>query len=421
MKYHHEMENAEEKATMAAPFSYANITASQGDYFMLIYVVKSGDTINSIALRYGVDPNSIIYDNQLVAPYLLAIGQALLLSQGIPIGAEGEIIIPVMTEKRSVSVGGYAYPFISPYVLEQTLPFLSDLFIFSYGFRADGMLISPVLDDTWMIILAKSYGVAPVLTLTPFGPDGQFNNRLISAVVNDLTARETLKNEVVDQIQQRGFEGLDIDFEFILASDRDAFVDFVAYMREAVNALGYPVSVALAPKTSADQQGLLYEGKNYPALGEAADYVLLMTYEWGYKYGPPLAVAPLNQVRRVLDYAVTEIPPEKINLGIPNYGYDWPLPFVRGETIAETIGNIQAVQRALANGVQIQYDDLSQAPFYNYFMGNIEHEVWFEDVRSMNATFELIEEYGLRGASYWTIMQLFRANWLLLTDTFDIR
>ena len=118
---------------------------------------------------------------------------------------------------------------------------------------------------------------------------------------------------------------------------------------------------------------------------------------------------------------MTEIPPEKINLGIPNYGYDWPLPFVRGETIAETIGNIQAVQRALANGVQIQYDDLSQAPFYNYFMGNIEHEVWFEDVRSMNATFELIEEYGLRGASYWTIMQLFRANWLLLTDTFDIR
>ncbi len=52
-----------------------------------------------------------------------------------------------------------------------------------------------------------------------------------------------------------------------------------------------------------------------------------MTYEWGYKYGPNMAVAPLNMVRRVLDYAVTEIIPEKIMLGIPNYGYDWPLPF----------------------------------------------------------------------------------------------
>ena len=145
-----------------------------------------------------------------------------------------------------------------------------------------------------------------------------------------------------------------------------------------------------------------------------------MTYEWGYKYGPPLAVAPLNQVRRVLDYAVTEIPPEKINLGIPNYGYDWPLPFVRGETVAETIGNIQAVQRAVENGVPIQFDELSQAPFYNYFLGNVEHEVWFEDVRSMNSTFSLIEEYGLRGASYWTIMSLFRANWLLLAERFAI-
>ncbi|MBQ8857726.1 MAG: LysM peptidoglycan-binding domain-containing protein [Lachnospiraceae bacterium] len=385
---------------------------------MLIYVVDAGDTVNSIAAAYGISAEEVIYNNQLVSPYNLAVGQALLLTGAVSIGAANEVLVPVNAERRSVYVGGYAYPFISRFVLEQTLPYLSELYIFSYGFTADGMLIPPILDDTWMITLAKQYGVAPILTLTPFGPDGQFNNRLISAVVNDLTARERLKNEIVDQIQQRGFEGLDIDFEFILASDRQAFVDFVVYMREAVGALGYPVSVALAPKSSANQQGLLYEGKDYKALGAAADYVLLMTYEWGYKYGPPLAVAPIDQVRRVLDYAVTEIPPEKINLGIPNYGYDWPLPFVRGETVAETIGNIQAVQRAITNGVPIQFNKISQAPFYHYFQGNVEHKVWFEDVRSMNATFDLIEEYGLRGAGYWTIMQLFRANWLLLVERF---
>ena len=386
---------------------------------MLIYVVKFGDTVNSIAAAYGISAEDIIYSNQLVFPYNLAVGQALLLFTDGTLGVSGEIQIFDDSEKASIYVGGYAYPFISRYVLEQTLPYLSDLYIFSYGFTSDGMLIPPILDDTWMITLARQYGVAPVLTLTPFGPDGRFNNLLISAVVNDLSARERLKNEIADQIRMRGFEGLDIDFEFILASDRQAFVDFVTYTREAVNALGYPVSVALAPKSSADQQGLLYEGKDYAALGEAADYVLLMTYEWGYKYGPPLAVAPINQVRRVLDYAVTEIPPEKINLGIPNYGYDWPLPFVRGETVAETIGNIQAVQRAVEKGVPIQYDELAQAPFYRYQQGNIVHEVWFEDVRSMNATFDLIREYGLRGAGYWTIMQLFRANWLLLREKFS--
>ena len=168
-----------------------------------------------------------------------------------------------------------------------------------------------------MIQLAKAYGAAPVLTLTPFGPDGRFNNALISSVVNNLNARETLKNEIIEQITSRGFQGLDIDFEYILASDRDAFVDFVTYMREAVSALGYLTSVALAPKTSDTQTGLLYEGKDYRKPGETADYVLLMTYEWGYTYGPPMAVAPLNKVRKVVEYAVTVIPPDKIHLGFP--------------------------------------------------------------------------------------------------------
>lgn len=377
---------------------------------MLIYIVQPGDSVDSIAAAYGIPADSIIYNNQIPPPYALAVGQALLLS------AEGGG--QVSETGRSIYVGGYAYPFISRWVLEQTLPFLSYLYIFSYGFTTDGDLIPPPLDDYWMITLAKNYGVAPVLTLTPFGPDGKFNNALISAVVNDLDARRNLKDQIVGQITQRGFEGLDIDFEYILASDREAFVDFVGYMKEAVGALGYPVSVALAPKTSADQVGLLYEGKDYAALGAIADYVLLMTYEWGYKYGPPMGVAPLNNVRRVVDYAVTEIPPEKIHLGVPNYGYDWPLPFVQGVTAAETIGNIQAVQRAIREGVPIQFDETAQSPFYFYTNEDITHEVWFEDVRSMNATFDLIEEYGLRGAGYWTIMHLFRANWLLLEARF---
>lgn len=387
---------------------------------MLIYIVKAGDTVSSIAGVYEVPAEMIIFDNQLAEPYTLAVGQAILLNTEVSLGMENEIQIPVSEEKRSVFVGGYAYPFISRYVLEQTLPYLSDLYIFSYGFTTEGMLIPPILDDTWMITLAKQYGVAPIMTLTPFGPDGQFNNRLISAVVNDLAARERLKNEIVGQIMERGFEGLDIDFEYILASDRQAFVDFVKYMREAVNGLGYPVSVALAPKSSADQSSILTEGKDYPALGAAADYVLLMTYEWGYTYGPPMAVAPLNKVREVIEYAITEIPPEKINLGIPNYGYDWPLPFVQGKTKAETLGNIQAVQRAVTERVPIQFDDISQAPFYRYRRDQTEHEVWFEDSRSMNSTFSLIEEYSLRGAGYWTIMQLFRANWRILDERFFI-
>jgi len=378
---------------------------------MTIYTVKEGDTVDSIAAASGTSVSAIIYQNQIPYPYRLAVGQSLLLP-GTPEPAD---TLPPFYS------GGYAYPFISRWVLEETLPFLSYLYIFSYGFTPEGALIPPLLDDTWMISLAASYGVSPVLTLTPFGPDGRFNNTLISQVVNNLTARARLKDEIVAQITERGFKGLDIDFEYILASDRDAFVDFVTYMREAVSALGYLTSVALAPKISDTQTGLLYEGKDYRRLGQTADYVLLMTYEWGYTYGPAMAVAPLNKVREVVEYAVTVIPPEKIHLGIPNYGYDWALPFVRGTSRATTIGNIEAVQIAIKNGAAIQFDETAQSPYFYYYDNGIQHEVWFEDVRSLQGKFSLAKEFGLRGAGYWQIMQLFRANWLLLYSQFRLR
>lgn len=238
---------------------------------MLIYTVQEGDTVNAIATAYDISASSIIYNNQLPWPYNLTVGQSLLLSTG-----------SVPTDKRSFYTGGYAYPFISEWVLEETLPYLSYLYIFSYGFTPEGELVPPLLDDTFMITAAKAHGTSPILTLTPFGPDGQFNNYLISQIVNNIDARRILKDNLVAQITERGFEGVDIDFEFILASDRDAFVDFVAYMQQSLSPLGATVSVALAPKTSDTQRGLLYEGKDYARLGAVADYVLLMTYEWGY-------------------------------------------------------------------------------------------------------------------------------------------
>ena len=184
---------------------------------------------------------------------------------------------------------------------------------------------------------------------------------------------------------------------------------------------GFSVSVALAPKTSAGQKGLLYEGKDYAAIGDAADEVLLMTYEWGYKYGAPMAVAPINMVRRVLDYAVTEIEPAKINIGIANYGYDWPLPFVRGETEARTIGNVEAVPIAIRYGAEIEFDELAQSPYFSYVdEEGTEHVVWFEDVRSLEQKYALLPEYGLRGIGVWQIMRWYRAMWLLFEDRLQI-
>lgn len=373
-----------------------------------IYIVKQGDTVDTIAERFDVDANQIVFDNQIPYPYRLAIGQAIFVN------------LSVRNPIRNLRVSGYAYPYISEWVLRQSLPYLSELPIFSYGFNIEGELIPPAISEDWMITLAKEYGTLPILTLTPFDENGNFSNVLISRVVNNEKAVLALIDNLLFLMQNKGYEGLDIDFEYILPDDRDAFTGFVAKVSDAMRNNGFHTSIALAPKTSAEQKGLLYEGKDYRALGELVDHALIMTYEWGYTYGPPWAVAPINQVRRVVEYAVTEINPSKIDLGIPNYGYDWPLPYIRGETAATTIGNVQAVQIAIEYGVPIQFDELSQSPHFNYDKDGISHEVWFEDIRSIRSKFELINQYGLGGCGYWQIMRWWRSNWKLLEKYFYI-
>lgn len=376
---------------------------------MEIYVVQANDTVDRIAQEYQVPVRQITEVNQIVYPYALVVGQALL----IPTPGSNP-------NRPEVVVNGYAYPFINSYVLRSTLPFLSDLSIFSYGFTESGDLIAPALSDLWMLEAAGMAGVRAILTLTPMDEQGMFSNQLIHAVVNNPEAKNSLIQNLLSVMEEKGYYGVDVDFEYILAEDRDAFTTFVAELTVAMNENGFVTSVALAPKTSADQPGLLYQGKDYGGLGAAANSVLLMTYEWGYTYGPPMAVAPINKVRQVVEYAITEIPVNKINLGIPNYGYDWTLPFVSGESKATTIGNVEAVQIAIRHGAEILFDEVAQTPYFRYMENGLEHEVWFEDVRSMQGKFNLVKEFSLRGMGYWQLMRLFLANWVLLDDQFVI-
>ena len=138
-------------------------------------------------------------------------------------------------------------------------------------------------------------------------------------------------------------------------------------------------------------------------------------------YGPPMAVAPLPSVRRVVEFALTEMPPEKIFLGFPNYAYDWTLPYAPGTTRAQSIGNEAAVQLAVNVGAEIRFDEQAQTPWFAYTDGESRaHEVWFEDARSSLAKYRLVTEYGLRGLGYWNFMRPFTSGFALLNAVFRL-
>lgn len=369
--------------------------------------VQPGDSLDSIAAAYGTDLNSILRNNPG-----LSRGETLYPGQTVVISYEGEKL-------GNLSVNGNAYTYIDRKLLSSVLPFLTYLTILHMDFKLTEHLL--YLKEMKNLSVSPVHTVfAPVMLLSTLTEDGVFSNQLSSAIFNDAAARENLIQNVLSVIREKNYYGLDIDFEYILPSEAQAYVDFITQFREQLAAENIPLWVSLAPKTSSGQPGILYESHNYAALGAAADFSTIMTYEWGYKYGPPMAVAPLNKVREVVSYAVTQIEPARIFMGIPNYGYDWTLPYVKGESDAPSIGVEEALSIAYNNGATVQFDETAGSPFFRYFLNGREHEVWFEDARSIEAKLGLIRDYGLRGCAWWNVMRPFTQNLSTMNALYNI-
>lgn len=422
---------------------------------MMLYTVQSGDSVYDIARRYGVDSLRLLVDNQIELPGELIPGQVLLvpasyqtyrvspgqslyriaasygttverllqlnphITDPAAITAYSDIRIPVQAaDKRGVDANGYAYPDIDRAVLEQTFRYLTYISIFSYEANADGTL-RPANDEP-LIAAARENGVAPMMVLTNLAAAGGFSSDIASAILQDSAVQESLLNEVQAVLEQKAYYGLDVDFEYVYENERALYNAFLERVAARFSPLGYRLTSAVAPKLSGAQQGRLYTAHDYAAHGRLMDAVIIMTYEWGYLYGPPMAVAPIGPVEQVIRYAVSEIPPEKILMGMPNYGYDWTLPYREGVP-ARSISNAQALQTARRYGADIRYDEQAQAPYFHYYdeQGR-EHVVWFHDARSELARLRLVEQYGLAGISYWTIGNFYLPGYLALTSLYTI-
>jgi spore germination protein len=423
---------------------------------MQIHVVQPNQSLFGIAQAYGSTVNDIVEANELPNPDNLVIGQSLVIpivgsfyyvqpgdslwgisqkvgvpyqelarvngiSPNVPLQVNQRLYVPQKPKVRA-EFNAYVEPYgkeVAPNLEEsakEAAPYLTYLAPFSFQAKRDGTLQEPPLGD--LLQTGKDNGNVLMMAITN-QEEGQFNDELGRILLNDMAIQDKFLNNVVQTAKKYGFRDIHFDFEYLRPEDKEAYNRFLRKAKQRFNQEGWLLSTALAPKTSADQKGKWYEAHDYKAHGEIVDFVVIMTYEWGYSGGPAMAVSPIGPVREVIEYALTEMPASKIMMGQNLYGYDWTLPFKPGTT-AKAISPQQAIEIAAANNVNIQYDAKAQAPFFKYSAEGKDHEVWFEDARSIQAKFDLMKELKLRGMSYWKLGLSFPQNWLLITDNFNV-
>lgn len=416
----------------------------------LIHVVQAGETVWRIALEYGSSVQAIIAANNLTNPNSLYPGQRLyipakhhLVQAGETLWAiaqkygvalqdlisvnkiqnpnqihPGMILVIPHKGKKEIEVNGYQYFFLETKTVKENGKLLTYLSPFAYLIKEDGTMQE--INDTPLISVAYRENVVPMMAITNF-TSTQKGENLAHVILANQELQDKLLTNILKIMQEKGYQGLNIDFENVLPADRELYNNFLKRAVELLHQKGYFVSTALAPKVSGEQTGALYEAHDYRAHGKIADFVILMTYEWGYRKGPPQAISPIDKIKEVLDYAITVIPKEKIFFGFQIYARDWLIPHVAGQE-AETFSPQAAELRAYKYGATIEYDTTSESPYYRYQdkEGRM-HEVWFEDARSAQARFNLVKDLELKGISYWALGYSFPQNWALLQDNFVVK
>lgn len=373
---------------------------------LIHHTVGPRETLTTIARQYGVPVYAIYGANGLPSDAKLEIGQILFVPQ------------PILT-KKTIDANGYLIPSGTSedaMIIHDATP-LTYITIFSYHVNEAGDIV-PMPDQEARDAIKKE-NEASLMCVTNF--DGNnFNTDLAHAILSNPTLSNKVFIAMEEQLIAKGFQGVNVDFEHMQPTDRPLYNEFIRELHARMHSKGYSVSIAMGPKTSDEPHAAWMGAFDYRTLGSIVDFLMLMTYEWGWVGGPPMAIAPIDQVRAVLEYATSVIAPDKILMGFAMYGYNWQIPDTKNN-LATGISPNKAQNVAIEKGANVRFNPFSASPMFHYYMGNQEHEVWYEDPKSILAKFHLVYEMNLRGISFWVLGQSFPQLWKLVADTFEVR
>ena len=370
------------------------------------YIVQEGDTLESIANVQGTDIMELLRNNPNISNRELYVGEELVISY------EG-------VRTRTIKTDGFAYPSIDRDTLRKTLPYLTYLTVYDYEITETGNLVD--IDDLEIIQIAKDYLVAPIMYITvPIEKEG-VNTTIAHSLISDAQVQNNFLDNIMTILHNKGYYGININTPYIEPEDRELYVEFIDKITKLLNSEGYTVAITIAPSTFEASTGLIYEGVDYIGLGLAANEVLYqLTYTWRMPNSLPISVLPFNAVLQTLGNAVTLIPPEKCMLGISKVGYLWEFPFFAAIINANFLNYNSAIRLASDTGSVIEFNQPSHSSYFQYIDNDKEYMAWFTDARSIYPWIVYSQEYGLQGVSVWNITYFVTYLWLVINADYLI-
>ncbi len=276
---------------------------------------------------------------------------------------------------------------------------LTHLAVFDVGLASDGSLTGT---SRWTgvaaeaVALGHAAGVKVHLCVTSFDGD------VMDAVLASPTRRAAAVDALGALVEAYGADGVNVDFEGLPAARRDDLVTFVRELRTRVG------EVWLA--TPAVDWN---DAWDYPALADASDGLFIMGYAYHYTGGGAGPNSPLTGgstwSRWALDWTVGDYldsgaPADKIVLGLPTYGQEWPVADATEVPADTTDGGwsvfyAEAVADAATHGRA--YDAVSDTPWY---ASSATHQAWYDDAASLAVKMDwAVNDVGLAGFGFWAI------------------
>lgn len=219
----------------------------------------------------------------------------------------------------------------------------------------------------------------------------QYGGAVLGPLLQDPVASRRAMENLLALCESDGFDGINLDFEGIPPRDRTDYTTFVRQLADLLHSYGYYLTLSVPAETANNPSNSWSGAYDYQALGKAADLVLVMAYDQHYSLSSAGPIASTAWVEQVTSYAAKTIPPRRLVLGVPLYGYDW------SSGPAQGLSYEAFRQLALSHGLSPNSQEIT------FWQNGVEHVAYYEGLSAFEAKVRVAIGYGIRGIALWRL------------------